>query len=351
MNGVTFFRQVLDCASLLALLLGWTRPKAAEDCRTPRRRRAEARSFPFKDSEHIRKERGSFLGPLVRCVLPTAICLSAFAAEPKRPELVSWFGKTPTLDGVITAGEWSDATEFRGVRDWVPEFSPVKDDTDLALRGWVKHDNQCLYFAFDITDDILYGIDTPRWLPPENPNAHELSPKGFPWFGDEMEILINAPNTWKGNEGAEGSGASWQMVCNLTKSRLGGVEVGGLLEGEPRSDAKAWATYQRWIQTKAQRAAARAKAEGKGYIIEWAIQFDPCLEISPGRFYSTALGEITMGLNIALGDLDTPEKGEGNFGRFHHEQWFAGAQGTRTQKNNFGTLRLMGKRRLPRRSR
>ena len=39
------------------------------------------------------------------------------------------------------------------------------------------------------------------------------------------------------------------MVCNLTKSRKGGVGKGGLLEGEPRKDQKAWDTYQKWIMT------------------------------------------------------------------------------------------------------
>jgi SSS family solute:Na+ symporter len=267
------------------------------------------------------------------------------AAEPKRPTLLSYFGHAPTLDGQLAPGEWADATELRGVRDWVPEFSPVTDDADLALRGWVKHDDAWLYFAFDITDDVLYGLDTERWLPTENPKAHELTREGFPWFGDEMEILLNAPNTWRGDEGAEGDGASWQMVCNLTKSRLGGIGVGGLLEGEPRSEAKAWETYQRWIKTGAQKAVAKKKPAGKGYVIEWAIRFDPCVEIAPGQFYSPALGEVKVGLNIALGDLDTPAKGAGNFGNFHHEQWWAGAPHTRTQKNNFGTLQLMGRQR------
>jgi len=32
---------------------------------------------------------------------------------------------------------------------------------DLSLKGWVKHDGRRLYFAFDVTDDVLYGIDTP----------------------------------------------------------------------------------------------------------------------------------------------------------------------------------------------
>ena len=68
----------------------------------------------------------------------------------------------------------------------------------------MKHDGKRLYFAFDVTDDVLYGIDTPRWLPKENPKAHELTREGFPWFGDEMELLINATNKWEGNEGARG---------------------------------------------------------------------------------------------------------------------------------------------------
>jgi len=266
---------------------------------------------------------------------------------PRKPSLRSWFGSTPHIDGVLSPGEWADAEEIRGVGNWTAEFLPVTDSADLSLRGWVKHDAEWLYFAFDITDDVLYGIDTERWLPKENPKAHELSRDGFPWFGDEMEILLNAPNTWRGDESAEGDGASWQMVCNLTKSRLGGVGVGGLLEGEPRTSAVAWETYQRWIKDGAQKAVVQRKAAGKGYIIEWAVRFNPCIELAPGRFYSTQLGEVAVGLNIALGDLDTPGQGAGQFGNFHHEQWWAGALHTRTQKNNFGTLRLMGRQTKP----
>lgn len=247
-------------------------------------------------------------------------------------------GKTPVLDGVITAGEWDDATEFFGVTDWIPQFSPTRDPRDLALHGYVKHDGARLYFAFDIVDDVLYGIDTPRWLPDENPKAHELTREGFPWFGDEMELLINAANKWTGSEGAAGDGSSWQMVCNLTKSRKGGVGKGGLLEGEPRKSENAWNTYQKWILSGAQQAVAKVKPAGKGYIIEWAVNFDPCLEISPGKFYSTALGDRAMGINIALGDLDEKEKGAGNFGHFHHEDWFAGAKVIRTQLRHWGTL-------------
>ena len=259
-------------------------------------------------------------------------------------------GRTPVLDGKISAGEWDDATTFSGVKDWIPQFSPTTDNKDLALKGWVKHDGKRLYFAFEITDDVLYGIDTPRWLPDQNPKVHELTRQGFPWFGDEMELLINATNRWKGDEQSAGDGTSWQMVCNLTKSRLGGVgatagEKSCLLEGEPRRLESAWNNYQRWIETRAMEAVARKKPAGKGYIIEWAVSFDPCLEVEPGKFYSTALGDRAMGLNIALGDIDEKERGKGNFGHFNHEDWFAGAKNVRTQLRHWGTLWIMTGRR------
>ncbi|MCC6587417.1 MAG: hypothetical protein IT168_12045 [Bryobacterales bacterium] len=264
--------------------------------------------------------------------------------------LRAYAGRTPVLDGKIAAGEWDDATTFSGVKDWIPQFSPTTDSNDLALKGWVKHDGKRLYFAFEITDDVLYGIDTPRWLPDENPKAHELTRQGFPWFGDEMELLIDAANRWKGDEQAAGDGTSWQMVCNLTKSRLGGVgkaagEKSCLLEGEPRRLESAWNNYQRWIETRAMEAVARKKPAGKGYIIEWGVSFAPCLEVEPGKFYSTALGDRPMGLNIALGDIDEKERGTGNFGHFHHEDWFAGAKNVRTQLRHWGTLWIMTGRR------
>jgi SSS family solute:Na+ symporter len=260
-------------------------------------------------------------------------------------------GKTPIIDGRIAPGEWDDAVRFEGVKDWIPQFTTTKDPADLSLRGWVKHDGKRLYFAFEVTDDVLYGIDTERWLPQENPKAHELTRDGFPWFGDEMELLINAANKWVSNENSNGTGAAWQMVCNLTKSRKGGVgpkagEKSCLLEGEPRKELSAWNQYRRWIDTGVMFAAARVTRKNKRggmYVIEWAVNFNPCLEVEPGKFYSTAMGDRAMGLNIALGDIDEPERGIGddgkpNFGRFHHEDWWAGKKNTRTNLRDFGTL-------------
>jgi SSS family solute:Na+ symporter len=271
-------------------------------------------------------------------MISAALLAFFFFASTERPTLHAWAGRTPKLDGVISPGEWEDASRFTGVLNWTHTFTPTKDPKDLALTGYVKHDGKRLYFAFDVTDDLLYGIDTPRWLPKENAKAHELTREGYPWFGDEMELLINATNKWTGHEGAAGNGGSWQMVCNLTKSRLGGVGAGGLLEGEPRRSQDAWDTYQRWIQSGAQQVVAKKKPSGKGYVIEWAVSFEPCLEVEPGKFYSPSMGERAMGLNIALGDLDTPESGAGNFGNFHHEDWFAGDPQRRTELQEWGTL-------------
>ena len=276
--------------------------------------------------------------------IAVALLIAAAASAGEFPrELNAYPGKTPKLDGVISPGEYDDATTFDN-RGWVNTFSLTTDPKDLSLKGYVKHDGKRLYFAFDVTDDVLYGIDIPRWIPEENPKTHDLTREGFPWFGDEMELLINATNSWKDNEDSVGNGTAWQMVCNLTKSRKGGIGVGGLLEGEPRSRESAWNTYQKWILSGAQEAVAKKKPEGHGYIIEWAVNFDPCLEVEPGKFYTPAMGDRKVGLNIALGDIDEKERGEGNFAHFHHEDWFAGGPKTRTNLRDFGTLWLRTKR-------
>lgn len=293
-------------------------------------------------------------------VLPVALIGTSIGKAGEFPRYLDAFpGRTPKIDGRLAPGEWADATPIFGVSGpgnlrWTHTFSPTTSPTDLNLRGWVKHDGKRLYFAFDIDDDLLYGIDTPRWLPKENPKAHDFiegkpSREAFPWFGDEMEILLNAAYKWGPTGSVLATGSSWQMVVNLTKSRLHGLQPnglkGGLLEGEPRRDPIAFATYSRWIDSAAMTAAAIKKQGGKnqggkGYFIEWSIALNPCVEVAPNTFWSPSLGDRPVGLNIALGDLDTFESGQGNFGNFHHEDWFAGGAKTRTELRDFGTLWL-----------
>jgi hypothetical protein len=227
-------------------------------------------------------------------------------------------------------------------RHWASSFDKVLDSKDYSVRIWAKHDGEKLYFAFDVTDDVIYGIDTPRWLPNENPKAHELTRKGFPWFGDGAELLINASNQWLEADRTfnEGNGKSWQMVCNSTKSRKYGVGKGGVLEGEQRSNLNSWNTYCKWLKDGAMDAVVKIKKGGKGYVIEWMIKANPCLEVRDGVFWTPEMGTVRMGLNIATQDLDEREKGEGNWGNFAHEDWWAGNPKNRTWPKAWGSMYL-----------
>ena len=93
---------------------------------------------------------------LVACAMIIMHLAADESVQPqiRRPTLESWFGTAPRIDGIITPGELEDATEIRGVREWTAEFSRVTEDSDLALKGWVKHDAEWLYFGFEITDDL-----------------------------------------------------------------------------------------------------------------------------------------------------------------------------------------------------
>ena len=72
---------------------------------------------------------------------------------------------------MLADGEYDDAVAFSGMKGWMSQFNPTANPKDLSLKGWAKHDGESFYFAFQITDDVLYGIDTERWLPDENPQG------------------------------------------------------------------------------------------------------------------------------------------------------------------------------------
>ncbi|MEP4889359.1 MAG: sodium/solute symporter [Aliiglaciecola sp.] len=263
---------------------------------------------------------------------------------PAAPEVSVYRGTSPIFDGHVKPEEYADATKLSGIEYWTSQFSPVKDSQDLNGNVWLKHDGEFLYFAFDINDNLLYGFDTPRWLPAENEKAHELTREGFPWFGDGVEVLINAENQWSKQDGQlnKGNGHSWQMVVSTHKSRLHGIGQGGLLEGEERSIESAWNNYQQWILAGAMEAKVQIKADNSGYTIEWRIKPEPTLEIAPGEFWHADMPITKMGFNIAIADLDNKQDGEGNWGNFHHENWWSGNRNKPTWLKNWGTMVLHG---------
>jgi solute:Na+ symporter, SSS family len=255
--------------------------------------------------------------------------------------LTAYLGATPTLDGFIGAGEYDDAEKFIGVEGWESDTPPASENSDdLSVIAWVKHDGNSLYFAFDVTDDIIYGFDIERWLPSDNPNANTMNyKKGWPFWGDGIELMMNSTYKWDDRSRCVGDGRSWQFCCSTNKSIHGGLGTGGLSSGLPL-DAVVWARYERWIRNGDMVAAVRLKDkdEGRGYIIEWRINPNPCMKIDETTFVDLSK-ETKVGLNIEFQDLDEKEKGEGNPSSMHHiDYWSKVASNRKADLKSFGTL-------------
>ncbi|AQQ71028.1 hypothetical protein SMSP2_01392 [Limihaloglobus sulfuriphilus] len=253
-------------------------------------------------------------------------------------------GSTPKLDGILSKGEYDDASLITGVGGWNEQFvsSGAAKHADLSVKCFIKHDGENLFFAFDITDDVLYGIETDRWAPDENPDhVHDLTKAGFPWFGDGVELLINASYTWPKESGKfnYGDARSWQVVCNHSKSLLGGIGKGGLIQGEQRDSPIAWENHEKWIRSGAMKAVTKVKPDKKGYIAEWMVS-PQCLQVDKNKeiFWSPQMGIVKMGLNIGIQDLDYYDTAPQNWGRFHHESWWAGERDYRTEPRQWGTM-------------
>eukprot|EP00051_Salpingoeca_urceolata_P035907 m.31928 g.31928 ORF g.31928 m.31928 type:complete len:716 (+) comp9883_c0_seq1:77-2224(+) len=278
---------------------------------------------------------------------PRPACTQLRAPPPfPRPVLRATRGLTPVVDGVLSPGEWTDAT-------WLPllapfnataQFEPVSNATDFdVVQAWVKFDHEALYFGFEVADDVAYARDTKAWQPAGNPHASLLNRTGWPWFGDEMEILVDAQPSVQGQAhplaNVVGNASQWQMCVNTCKSRLGGEGAGGLIEGEPRGDnGSAWHTYRHWIEAGVMRAATKPTGSRGNYVTEWAISYDALATNPP---FDPTKGEDQMiGINLAFGDVDGQSEGDPRFG-FHHEMWIAGQKNNRTHLGQFAHLWLL----------
>ncbi|MCK0160543.1 hypothetical protein [Allomuricauda sp. F6463D] len=255
--------------------------------------------------------------------------------------LTAYLGTTPKLDGFISKGEYDDAEKIIGVKGWHSDTPPASEKKeDLSVVGWVKHDGRSLYFAFDVTDDIIYGFDTKRWLPSNNPDANNLNiEKGWPFWGDGIELMMNSTYQWEDNSRCVGDGRSWQFCCSTNKSILGGLGVGGLSSGLPLN-TEVWERYEKWIRNGDMEASVRLKdkAEGRGYIIEWRINPNPCMKIDETNFVDLSK-ETKVGFNVEIQDLDEKENGEGNFSNMHHiDYWSKVSTNRKTDLKSFGTL-------------
>ena len=236
--------------------------------------------------------------------------------------LTAYRGTTPVLDGYISEGEYSDAESVTGVSGWHSDTGvPCDDSLDLSVKVYYKHDGEYLYFAFDVVDNIVYGYDTELWTPDRNPDANSLiRGEGWPWFGDGLEIMMNSTYTWNETKKSVGDGTIWQAICSMHKSTLGGLGVGGLIEGVPLNEY-AWTNYKDWYTNEYMKASVRVKSEeeGSGFVIEWRISPDPCMQVSENTFVDLSK-ENKVGINLEFEDIDNPDdgNGSGNLTQFAH---------------------------------
>ncbi|MDX2432271.1 MAG: hypothetical protein QNK35_15140 [Bacteroides sp.] len=273
-------------------------------------------------------------------------CCDGLAGDPPKL-LTAYKGTTPSLDGYISEGEYADAESFSGVEGW---FSDTKvasiDSLDLSVKAWYKHDGTYLYFAFDVSDDVLFAYDIEKWAPDKNPNANELSYKdgGWPYFADGLEIFMNPTNNRSSMDKPIGDGTGWQVICSTSKSTLGGIGSAGLIEGVPYGEY-AWSNYKNWIEKEFMKAAVRIKSkeERRGYVVEWRISPDPCLQIDKDSFIDLRK-ESNVGINIEFQDLDEKKKGDPDFFHFRHVDYLSKAEGiNKSLFKSFATLHITPK--------
>ena len=141
-----------------------------------------------------------------------------------------------------------------------------------------------------------------------------------------------------------GDGTGWQVICSTFKSTLGGIGSAGLIEGVPYGEY-AWSNYKNWIEKEFMKAAVRIKSkeEGRGYVVEWRISPDPCLQIDKESFVDLR-EENKVGINIEFQDLDEKMRGDPDFFHFRHVDYLSKAAGAnKVQFKSFATLHITPK--------
>jgi SSS family solute:Na+ symporter len=241
--------------------------------------------------------------------------------------MICWKGGTPVFDGRIDKDEYADASHFAWNEDWIEAMpQEIESPEDLNFEGWVKHDGEYLYLALDVQDDLFYGIETERWLPPQDPNAHVIGEReqGRPWFGDMVELLLygRMMDLQIPTADVAGDGRGIQIIYNLTKSLEGGVGVPGMLPHGPGRTVENFENNKRWILEDIIETRTVRHDELNRYMVEVRILLNGGIEIEEGIFWSMDKPDTVIGFNLSIGDVDGQDKSPD--GRLHHETWWAG---------------------------
>jgi hypothetical protein len=288
-----------------------------------------------------------------RWSLVVLLCLGARLAAADRPVVVpeGWkppeircpLGKAPVLDGAVGQGEWDDAVVVRQAADPWPHDTMVQkldvkyDPADLGCAIRMKHDGARLYILCEITDDALYNLDTEEWAPDkfkDRPKPYWKSPAGqedWGYWGDcfEVGICANMKGDYKsfpvtGPVDPKKPGECWKVQGNISYGRV--------MAGEVLKD---------WVEKGHMQCAMKRLEKGKGYVLEWAIAFNPCLAVAEGKFHEPGKSE-PLGMQLILVDVDTPEVSKSHLHPLIHHQgvWPYCGKGPKKSRVNWARVCL-----------
>ena len=183
-----------------------------------------------------------------------------------------WTETPPTLDGVISPGEYSDASPIAVVFD-DPNSPPgivieggVSDSTDLSFVAYAVYDADNLYIAVDVTDDQIYD---------DSPDANWKDDcVGIYIDGDKVNNDVIWPDSWP-----PGNKEGFQLL----------LDVGGDAGGFPLSYNTDWF--------------GAAGTRTGGYVVEFRIPLST-IDIADGPEEAHPSIGSSIGFTIQLNDDD-----------------------------------------------
>src|SRR5438552_9230464 len=103
--------------------------------------------------------------------------------------------KAPVIDGVIDTAEWERASTWRitadanapdGIRGGAigDAGTPPVDNNDLSFQVFAGYDNDNLYIAVRVTDDVI-----------QTDSADAGSANGTTWMDDSVEVFVDGDNS------------------------------------------------------------------------------------------------------------------------------------------------------------
>ncbi|MFW5893872.1 MAG: hypothetical protein ACOCUY_01930 [Verrucomicrobiota bacterium] len=257
-------------------------------------------------------------------------------------------GSAPTIDGGVEDDEWTDGLTLRTFGDtWATDMmsgnrDAVYDPTDLDVEIRMKHDGETLYILAIVRDNLIYAVDTDQWQPPAGKHREPPYWKTEPgsgdifggahwgWWGDCVEVAIVAnmdadipklPTC--GAADPDAPGQAWKIQGNISYARI-------------MTDQ----SMAGWVENDHIRWQGKLTKDPRGYIQEWAIDFDPVLDTG-GQPYSPEDSD-PMGFQLLVMDLDKKEAGEGWSNIRHQAVWsYAADEGDKRLRENWGRLVLL----------